>query len=642
MLVNRLPCEILLNIFCKLTTINDAINLSYCNNYTSQIFKTHIDRIISRVVNNINFRLIQLIITLLYLVDKPFEMKFNTIKKIGNYLANNDNEILIKNHTELISYIRNNPIQSIPYQRRFQIYYYLRIFYDFNHSTACNLSHFNQNDLNKLLNLIKDGYDFNISFIIIYNNLNDEQFNLMKTLTGMNIHIRQVLNIISNIQLDKTDQLFKLINQNIELEDAVEIINNFNDEQIEKMNRAIELGVHTQFVTKAITNFNDQQLNLFIKISSLIEDNNDSTLWGLIHEYATPQEMKIIIKLLENECDIYTAKNISHIISDNENNEQLTDTDNNLIDRYIELYRRGIKYSILEEMSDNINNNDFITKMFLLIEEIKDMEVAFLIVENNISDNKIKKIIHLIKENISPYNAYILAKMNLSNKKIQFLKPYIRNIICGEYFIESILKQEVQPNLKKLEAIGMNNDNIFKLINNIHTKCIFGMKFKYINDIVVTLEQLMSLGCDADFAIQFIIDYTYNYNAFLINNTHEIPNENIYNSLILNTCMLLIKNGVKDIDILIYIIKLDSKYINIILSIINSEYNIYTFDKIQLDLLIHFVEENINLNEAIRYLTNTDKSILKSIYNYASFGVKYTTAYRQMGCTQHCYIRFAN
>jgi len=244
--MNNIPAEVILNIFSMFMDVKDVLKFAKYNNYVFNIYKSNLDKIINKLINNNETNsFVNYVIIGCFDKTDSIDKKLNNIELIADFLSKNTNEILNNNYRILNhnnnSLLHNFDNYRIDINTRMIRYYNFRVIGNFPHKLAQEASSLYREDYIRFMNLIRLGYDISTSYRAA-KFLDNEKINLMHQVAKRGIELDDVFNVARDISHDKIEKLFELIAKNIDVLNAILIINNFNEMQINKMEELIING----------------------------------------------------------------------------------------------------------------------------------------------------------------------------------------------------------------------------------------------------------------------------------------------------------------------------------------------------------------------------------------------------------------
>jgi hypothetical protein len=612
MTIDTISAEIILLIFSKISDVKSILKFIDSSKYVFDIYKEHIDLIIHYLLIN-NKDIIGYVIKGCFLInpDNNMDQKVNLMRKLDTFLSINNRDTLIKQYQSI--YNSHHDSYNIDIKTRIVYYYYLRICFNTSHGFAQEASKYKEAKMKMFFNAFKLGCNMD-NCNRIANNVNEEQFDIMTNLINRGIPFYDAIHVYNQINKDNIEKIFKLIDKKYSIWTASFVINNFNEEQINRTEALIKQGFSPKNATNIVHILNETTYELFMKIASL---NNDNTFLDKIldeeEELITIDRIKNIIKLLENNFSNQILLDIA--FNDNAN-----------IDICIELKTIGINEDLIKILCDRNMLNDLDNnKLCYLNEHINDHYVIFNIINNNINDEDIKNIIDLIKDNMLPQIAYNINTTKMfSQEQINLIKPYFMNFkqsIHITAYISNFIKyySNIELNINLLQELDIGFNNIMKLI---FASNYFGMRvnFNLFPDIINIIKKMKKININDDIIINFIINYSEKFiNRGELNYSYESP--------IVNTYINLIHKGIKNMEILNFIMGSSQACINIIENLNETNINIFnTFNELQYLIFINLILEGQHVDNTIIFIQKCNKDSLMRIKNFTYIGEKYTNA----------------
>jgi hypothetical protein len=397
--MNNIPAEVILNIFSMFMDVKDVLKFAKYNNYVFNIYKSNLDKIINKLINNNETNsFVNYVIIGCYNKTDNIDKKLNNIELIADFLSKTTNEELNYQYEKVNDdnneLWRWNEDYRIDINTRMIKYYYFRVICNFPHEFSKNASS-------------------------CANVLDNEKMKLMHQIANRGIELENafyyVARDIRDISQDKIEKFFELIGKNINDTNAIRIINNFNEMQINKMEKFILDGFNQYDAIDIAEKFDDDEIELILQIVSI--NNSEELLSNVIENGRDVIELSIIIKLLKNNFDIEKIVHTAFLLG------RMANFNDDYIIKCIELKSKGISESNILNLLEEDRFENFDSEYYdNLIKEINDIDIVNAIIYDETDDEDINKMIELINEGICKKHVFYLAK-TYSKEEALLLKP---------------------------------------------------------------------------------------------------------------------------------------------------------------------------------------------------------------------------
>jgi hypothetical protein len=388
--LHNLPNELFLNIVCKLSDIRDIIALLGVDNTISHIIQTDLNYIIKKVsINNMNtFPQMYQIISYCYPNAPNMEnIRYNVgaLAKIYQFIKSMSKAEIIQQSNRLVF----NSLQFTPNQKA--TYYRLCVFNNINHQVAKMVAiQFNIQQIVKMLNYIKDGFNQSCAFDIAQ--MNDEETAKVFEIKERSIDIENAIRAVNQLNETGITKMFELIGRGVPPENAIDAVLDLSDEQIEVMFYLISKGIGFD-TARACGGYSEERQNTLIEIVSIgISDDN---AYDIMQNYSE-QGIKNFVKCLHHKIDYDFIEGIADDLTENQ------------INNFIELKKNGICNEFAETIVKNFDDEKII-KFINLIKKNVNEEIAYD-VANLFNDVQISKFLNIIKSDIDCQVAFNIIK----------------------------------------------------------------------------------------------------------------------------------------------------------------------------------------------------------------------------------------
>ncbi len=355
--ITCLPNELIVSVFNMFTNITDIINFAESNEYVFNIYKANIDRVVKQLFNNnknngiINYVIYGVCYNTHYSnTTISIDTKLDIVKKMGNYLSNIDNAKMLehiqlfKNTYDILNY------NSFPLKKLLCNFYYLQVVNGHNFDIAHYSSYLTLEKYNKFIHYVNLGYNYRECYRMT-RVLNEQQIELMQKYIDRGLKFDEAVYVAENISEENIDELFELYDKyDISVHTAQVMINNFNETQIEKTKQLITDGIESDVAFELVEKFNDAEIELFIKLSKIL---NDNVLEQICQNHRNESELNTMIKLAENNFKTYDIIYITNALTDS------YDLDESSIIKCIELKNKGISEKHIYELVEAGIYKDF-------------------------------------------------------------------------------------------------------------------------------------------------------------------------------------------------------------------------------------------------------------------------------------------
>ncbi len=611
--INNIPPEIVFKIFGMFMNIKDIIKFGNINNYVFDIYKTNLDEIITELIkNNTTNGLISYVILGCYMKNDSIEKKLNNIKLIVEFLSTNT----IENLREIYQTINRNAqsLSDINKKKQLIAYFNYRIIQKFPHKLAETTCRLSEDQFKVFMNLIKFGFNINISYEATVN-FDNEQIENMKQLVNRGMEEQDAYHVISNITNHQLFQFVELINEDIPSRSAVYVINNFDEIKTDKMEELIEFGFKPDDAIGIVDTFEENEIEIISQIPGIT--NLSNLIDNIIEFEFNEMELNIIIEFVKNNFD--TTK-IMYLVSSLTNYDNFN---NDHVIKCIELKKKGISENNIQELIDGEKLEDFNFDYYdMLMNKINDSDTVIQGIINGFTD----ALVEFINKGFKGKHIWYLIKRNYSEEQCNLIKPYLE-YIKNEYNINYFFHH--YDEMKNQIQMFKDNDIGAKYI----VKCLFGgipsfYNSKYTLDLIRVIKELQTYQLD-DNIINIISDcyHQIKHSIFPIEARPELQSLNTFELPLFNSCISLIKKGFVCKSAMNTIkfcaeFDIDIKYVNEL----NEEAFefVKTFNELQLKVYLNLCKETNNVDYCLSAMKALKEDILVKIDNFAvSTGVKY-------------------
>jgi hypothetical protein len=625
--MNNIPAEVILNIFSMFMDVKDVLKFAKYNNYVFNIYKSNLDKIINKLINNNETNsFVNYVIIGCFDKTDSIDKKLNNIELIADFLSKNTNEILNNNYRILNhnnnSLLHNFDNYRIDINTRMIRYYNFRVIGNFPHKLAQEASSLYREDYIRFMNLIRLGYDISTSYRAA-KFLDNEKINLMHQVAKRGIELDDVFNVARDISHDKIEKLFELIAKNIDVLNAILIINNFNEMQINKMEELIINGFEPDDAVCIVDRFDDNQIELIVQIVSI--NNSNILLDDIIEAGRDAIELSIIIKLLKNNFDIEEIGSIAL------NFNNFANFNDDYIIKCIELKSKGLDNKNIKDLLNSSMFENFDYEYYdVLIKKINDIDTVIRIICDENNDDDINKMVELINEGIS--KEFVFFLINYSKEKVLTIKPYLEYMISCldiQRFMDKY--DEIKDYIKMFKDNNLNDKIIVKYLI-IYENFLPTLNVHFVSELIMAIKQLQQYQLDDDYINDFIRFYTFICKDIHFQKTYYfneppakkpiINMDTIYELPQFNACIQLINKGFRNIQKLADIIKIIFKY-NIDTKYIENLNDaaiefVKTLSDKKLTVFFNLCKETNNIDKTIDLIKKLDENAINKICNVAS------------------------
>jgi hypothetical protein len=433
-----------------------------------------------------------------------------------------------------------------------------------------------------------------------------EKVKLMISIVQRGIDFNGAIEAAFLISEDKIDFFFELKNNDFSIEYAIRVITKFDNTKIEIMNQLIQKGIAPDTSVEAVDSMSQNELELFIKIASI--NNNAEFLYETVCRDFNENELKIVIKLLENNFDI---NEINCIIAAIDTNHEASS------EKCIELKKKGVSERSLWFIIDDGMLDDFDIELYnFLTNKIDDSDTIIQIILTHKTHKEIKRIIKLINQNITPEIAFKIVDNEISQQSLKLIKPYLKYICPG--FIKSFVNNfnEIKNYIKMCKEIKLHIKYITKLLlaSNYWSNII---NIQFSADIIKIIQEMRTYNIKDDAIIKFIIEYSNKFNKIYNNiNIYQLPQ--------INQCIRFINKGIDNLECIFYVVNMGQKYVSYIENLDEIELNIIKqFDYSKFSFFLNLCKELNDFNKILTWVRSLKDETIIKINNIVYTGKTY-------------------